>query len=176
MTVDLRYIDGIGAFRGALYYSFSGTTLTISRTDEDGGWPMSFFLRAYMPTEDIPDFTSTVYTYWGLLNEEAPKDVTEVNFAPSVTTINECAFLGCKSLVRVTIPDYVTTIEYGAFWGCYSLKSLRLPRNLERIGESAFRHCRSLEAVCLPPTITHIGDQLQITEILLRVSSNCAYR
>jgi len=36
--------------------SVNGRTLTITRIDADEGWPY-FCLRAYLPTEVIPDFT-----------------------------------------------------------------------------------------------------------------------
>jgi len=67
MIVDPRFFCGSWGI-GCCEFSFSvnGTTLTITRIDEDGGWPAQIKIRAYMPTEDIPDFTSTVYTYWGL--------------------------------------------------------------------------------------------------------------
>ena len=108
-------------------------------------------------TEIIPDFTSTVYTYWGLRCEYAPKDTTKVNFHPSVTsTIRERAFEGCESLLRITIPDTVTRIENQAFYGCYSLRFIRLSTNLVRIGNAAFYNCKSIEAVFLPPTAIHI--------------------
>ena len=97
-----------------------------------------FYLRAYLPTEDIPDFTSTVYMYHGVDDEKAPKDTTELNFHPSVTTIQQCAFKGCESLERVTIPDTVTRIELSAFKDCNCLRFIRWSSNLEDIGDGAF--------------------------------------
>jgi len=141
---------------GKYSFSVNERTLTITRTDRDGGWDHEFFLRVYLPTETIPDFTSTVYTYWGLKDEKAPEDTTEVNFHPSVTTIQEEAFKECWSLNMITIPDHVTHIGTGAFMDS-SLKSIRLSINLEIIGDQAF--CRSsLEAIYIPPTVTEIGD------------------
>jgi len=164
MKVDPRYMSSWYQYEGKFTFSVNGRTLTITRTDvggwlyghEDGGWP-DFNLRAYLPTEVIPDFTSTVYTYWGLDGEKAPKDVTEVIFHPSVTRIQEIAFCRCKSLVWVTIPDTVTRIEPIAFMCCDSLRYIRLPRNLEFIGQLAFQDCESLQAVFVPRNVTHIG-------------------
>ena len=99
-----------------------------------------------------------IYTYHGREGDRPPEDTTEVIFHPSVIIIQEEAFYGCTSLVRITIPDTVTRIEGAAFNSCLSLKSIRLPRNLEWIGELAFAACSSLEALFLPPTVTHIGD------------------
>jgi len=138
--------------------STGGPLCTITRIDEDGGWGNGFWLRAYLPTDTIPDFTSTVYTYWGLDNEKAPKDTTKIIIHPSVTTIQEDAFIGCTSLVRITIPDTVTHIEDSAFCDCVSLRFIRLSNNLQYIGMWAFLRCTSLEAVFLSPTVTHIDD------------------
>ena len=135
-----------------------GRTLTITRIDGDGGWDDDFFLRAYLPTEVIPDFASTVYTCWGLRREEAPLDTTKVIFHLSVTTIQNMAFDGCYCLLRVTIPDTVTRIESDALNYCESLKSIRLSTNLEYIGDHAFNGCESLQAAFIPPTVTYIGD------------------
>ena len=69
--------------------SVNGRTLTITRIHADEGWNCDdpFSLRAYLRTEDIPDFTSTVYTYWGLEGERAPLDPTKVNFhRPSLSS------------------------------------------------------------------------------------------
>ena len=159
MTVDPRYIS---YYEFEVSFSVNRRTLTITmRTDAAdgyGGWD-GFGLRAYLPTETIPDFTSTVYTYWGLEHERAPHDTTRVIIHPSVTTIKEDAFAGCRSLVRVTIPvpATVTTIGEDAFAGCHSLKYIQFSPNLVSIEERAFYRCYSLEAVYLPPTVTHIA-------------------
>jgi len=110
-------------------------------------------------TENIPDFTSTVYIYYGIDHEEAPKDTTKAIIHPSVHTIQDSAFSQCRFLVRVTITDTVTDSEGYAFNECDSLRFIRLPRTLEYIGNLAFMHCKSMEAVFLPPTVTSIDDE-----------------
>jgi len=159
MVLDPRYMGLCRITFHKFSVSVNGRILTITRIDEDAGWEEEFYLRAYMPMEKIPDFTSTIYTYWGLRHEEAPEDTTEVIFHPSVNIIQQYAFNSCGSLVRITIPDTVTEIEVYAFYGCDSLSCIRLSRNLEVIGEYAFQDCESLQAVFLPPTVTYIGDQ-----------------
>jgi len=138
-------------------FPVNGRILTITRTDEDAGWDWDLKLRAYMPTEDIPYFTSTVYTYYGLDGEEYPEDTTEVIFHPSATIIKEAAFYECKSLVRVTMPDNVTRVKEDAFYDCGSLTFIRLSANLAFIRTQAFCECNSLESVFLPP-IVHVDN------------------
>jgi len=154
MIVDPTHI---GFERCKFRFVVKGTTLTIKRPGSKYSWK-AFKLRVYLPTEDIPDFASTVYTYHGLDGEQAPTDVTEVIFAPSVTIIKEYAFYGCRFLRWIAIPDNVTRIEWRAFHGCDSLRSIQFSCNLEFIGVWAFSNCKSLERVFLPPTVTHIDD------------------
>ena len=153
MVVDPRAIGGSNQYS----CSVKGRILTVTRIDGDGGG-RSFKMRAYMPTEDIPDFTSTVYIYLGVDGECAPRDVTEAFLHSSVTIIQRRAFILCKSLVRITIPDTVTTIEQSAFMKCHSLRFIRFSRNLVSMGDRAFSDCTSLVAVFLPPTVRRIGS------------------
>ena len=44
-----------------------------------------------------------------------------------VTAIKESAFIGCRSLTSIVVPDSVTSIGKGAFSGCSSLESITLP-------------------------------------------------
>jgi len=134
-------------------FSFNGRILTITRIgkdDEDEGWDPGFYLRAYLSTEVIPDFMSTVYTYWGLEYEEAPPDTTKVKFHLSATVIPDKAFIGCQSLVRVTIPDTVTWIEDQPSmvvfpWDSYDCRSIwnslgiRLSITANRYKQPSFR-------------------------------------
>jgi len=168
MVLDPRIIGYGSSWEGELRFSVNGRTLTITRTAVQGkkknrrrkGWSSEFFLRAYLPTDhSIPDFTSTVYTYHGLRHERAPPNTTEVNFHPSVTTIQEDAFYRCYYLKRIRIPDTVTHIEWRAFGHCYFLRYIRLSCNLLSIGDYAFCDCESVEAVFLPLTITHVGQE-----------------
>ena len=50
-----------------------------------------------------------------------------VSIPYGVTSINESAFCGCKSLTSITIPDSVTSIGVLAFAYCSSLTSIAIP-------------------------------------------------
>ena len=86
------------------------------------------------------------------------KSLQAINIPDSVTTIGYSAFSGCKSLESINIPDSVTTIGYSAFSGCKSLKSINIPDNVTTIGAGAFYGCESLQAINLPDSVTTIGD------------------
>ena len=63
-----------------------------------------------------------------------PKDVTSVQFHPSVVEV-----------------------EDGAFWGCGNLREVVLHDGLKKIGRGAFHTCSSLSSINLPSTFTEIG-------------------
>lgn len=73
-----------------------------------------------------------------------------------VTCIGDEAFLGCRSLMYITIPDSVTNIEEGAFASCTSLTHITIPDSVTRIGPYAFSQCSSLTSVTLSRNITKI--------------------
>ncbi|MDR0633232.1 MAG: leucine-rich repeat domain-containing protein [Holosporales bacterium] len=56
----------------------------------------------------------------------------------SLTSIELCAFMGCRALQNISLPARLETIENGAFANCTALKSVTVPASVTRIGDSAF--------------------------------------
>ena len=86
------------------------------------------------------------------------KSETSYTIPNSVTSIEDRAFAGCRSLTSITIPDSVTSIGYGTFDGCSGLTSITIPDSVTSIGESAFSFCYSLTSVTLGNSVTSIGE------------------
>ena len=85
------------------------------------------------------------------------KNLTSVTIPNGVTGIGENAFNGCKNLTSINLPDSITSIEKWAFCDCISLTAVTLPNGVAGIEESTFRNCKSLTAVTLPDSVTSIG-------------------
>ena len=103
-------------------------------------------------------------------------DATSYVIPDSVTSIGDCAFLGCTSLRNIVIPDSVTSIGNCAFEGCRSLSSLVIPDSVTRIGDSAFRGCTSLSSLVIPDSV-NIGFETfrgceSLTDIIIHASSS----
>ncbi len=73
-----------------------------------------------------------------------------------VKEIGESAFLGCKGITSLTIPEGVTKVGPKACWQCTALESVSLPSTLIEIGNTAFREC-DLTTVVLPEHLTKLG-------------------
>ncbi len=78
--------------------------------------------------------------------------------ADGVTSINDYAFYGCKSLTSITIPDSVTSIGDSAFYGCSSLTSITIPDGVTSIGKRAFFSCH-MTSITIPGSVTSIGEE-----------------
>ena len=74
-----------------------------------------------------------------------------------VTSIGDEAFMYCRNLTSVTIPNSVTSIGYGAFSGCTGLTSVTIPNSVTTIGVAAFSYCDRLESVTIGNSVTSIG-------------------
>ena len=73
-----------------------------------------------------------------------------------VCEIEQEAFLGCKSLKRVIIPDGVTSIGDKAFAECEVLERITIPDSVTSIGEEAFHYCLKLTDIAIPDGVTNI--------------------
>lgn len=97
------------------------------------------------------------------------KDLTKIICVPeaisgkfaiptTVTSIENYAFYGCKSLTSIDIPEGLTTIKESAFENCNGLTSVKLPSSITEIQESAFYSCENLESINIPDGLTEIAD------------------
>ena len=86
------------------------------------------------------------------------KGLTSVVIPNSVTKIGDYVFSGCSDLTSVTIGNSVTSIGDGAFSGCSGLTSITIPNSVTTIGSEAFYGCSGLTSVTIPNSVTTIGS------------------
>ena len=65
-------------------------------------------------------------------------DIKKVIFSDSLLSIGSYAFLGCRNLADVSIPDGCETIYDFAFGACTSLRTIKIPPSVKFIGTYAF--------------------------------------
>ena len=86
------------------------------------------------------------------------RGMTELTLPNSVTSIGGNAFEGCNGLTELILPNSVTSIGDYAFFGCSGLTELTLPNGVMSIGGNAFEGCSGLTELTLPNSVTSIAD------------------
>ena len=71
--------------------------------------------------------------------------------------IPDRAFINCKNLTGIVIPNSVTTIGEQAFYGCEKLTSIVIPDSVATIGEQAFYGCKKLTVTISEQTYEQLG-------------------
>ena len=84
------------------------------------------------------------------------KNLKSIIIPEGVTRISNQAFAGCSGLTSIPMPDSITHISDAAFVGCSSLKSITMPKGVTSIAASIFESCSSLESVTIPKGMTEI--------------------
>jgi len=81
------------------------------------------------------------------------------NVIPENVCIGKAAFMGCKELEYISLPESMTTIEDYSFHGCRSLHTINIPSNIKSIGRFAFMHCVNLDNIRFPDSLLVIGKE-----------------
>lgn len=149
---DTEIVDGV-----EYSYTIRGESVAIVNSnnfskDDDGTCRTSPFLRG-------SDGQFLLGTFYAAI----PDSTTGSLEIPStfgglpVASIGLCAFVNCRELTAVTIPDTVNGVESFAFYDCSGLTSTLIPDSTSVIGQGAFYGCAALASVTIPASVTSIG-------------------
>lgn len=86
------------------------------------------------------------------------KTFLELKYFTGLSSIDSEAFMSCRNLTSVTIPNSVITIGNNSFSGCNLLENICFSNSLASIGSSAFARCYGLKDVQIPNSVVSIGD------------------
>ena len=176
---NLEYIDGIEKFAGSKN-AFEGTKISLESTL---GFAKTFtqdmFKRleksnfklgdnyekisryALARSESLETFTSgksLIAIQEQAFNGSAVR-VVDLSGSPNLVVIGQQAFLNCRNLEKIILPENLEEIQYAAFNGCSNLKEIVLPNKVRRIAEHCFSNCTALETVKLPRRLQKIGKE-----------------
>ena len=91
----------------------------------------------------------------------------KVDLPGNIEKIDDCAFLGCKSLTEITIPKSLTYCGHDIFSGCSNLKTIKFEKGITTIPKHLFDGSSDysydswfdgLEEIDIPETVTTIGE------------------
>lgn len=86
------------------------------------------------------------------VSDSAFKDnetIKAVVIGKNVKKIGKNAFVGCKNLEEVELPNSITTINDKAFYQCTKLKSITISSKVSKIGKQAFYGCKNLKKITI---------------------------
>lgn len=79
----------------------------------------------------------------------------DVNY--EVDAIDIRAFMDCKDLTSVSLPNTIKMIHYQAFANCTALKSITIPSSVNYIGDKSFEGCTNIDTIYIdrkePPIV-----------------------
>ena len=86
--------------------------------------------------------------------------ITKIMIENGLEVIDEWAFDGCSSLVRVEIPPSVKRIEFNAFTQCKQLADVIFSEGLEELDDTAFRSCYQLKELHFPASLKSVDTYI----------------
>ena len=96
--------------------------------------------------EDALELEPKPKRYLSRIAQLAEESLTELTAEDleGISTISNCAFYSCKSLIKITIPPAITRIGDSAFDWCWSLESVYLPETPPTLAKTnAFGNIKS---------------------------------
>ena len=78
----------------------------------------------------------------------------------TVVAIGKQAFLQCRNLTSITLPESLQLIDNNAFFDCSGLASIVVPNSVEEINQGAFKGCTGLESIVLPASLNNLNNYL----------------
>ena len=101
----------------------------------------------------IPNTVVNIGT-WAFVN---CRGITSVVVPEGVERIGQGSFNN-SSISQISLPSTLTSIGGASFLGCANLSSLSIPNNVTTIDEYAFRNCTGLESVTIGNGVESIGN------------------
>ena len=101
-------------------------------------------------SSNILNSSSNIYTYNGDdIPEKTKRYITVIIVSSSISNIKATAFMNCKQLKNIQLPENLSSIGASAFYECVNLKNITLPKNVKKIEQGTFDQCVSLIEITL---------------------------
>ena len=116
-------------------------------------------LFKYKGSESVVHIPENVTAIASRFLSQCTSEIKEVVVSKSVVTIDYDAFLGCKTIEKVTAEEGLAEIGDNAFNQCINLKEIHLSNGVKKIGKRAFSKCINLKKIVLPDSVEEIGEK-----------------
>ena len=142
---------------GGIYYGYNSNTQTAYVTN-DYTKEFSYSGNIIIPNTVTYNGRQLVVAEIGEKAFLNCKNLHTVSLPNSIITIGGEAFKACEGIVSLSLPNSIKSIGFGAFSDCTCLKSIELPNKLARISDYLFWNCSSLEKIDIPFGVETIGN------------------
>ena len=114
----------------------------------------------YMATAKVEPYAIDVFGANIIANEwDSATGKGVITFDGDVIEIGMRAFLYCRDLISIIIPDSAISIGRESFYDCSALTNVIISNGVQSIGMYAFHTCDNLESAVVPDSVTTIADQ-----------------
>ena len=172
--------EGDGTYSAGCGYYNKDEEITLPKYTPEG-YPITkigyFGFNYYVKKITIPSFIQGFgYSH----NFHYCKNLETVNFLTDrIENIPLEAFLSCKKITNINLPNSIKEIEDRVFLYCDSLTSVQLPNQLELLGSKTFAGCDNIKQITLPNSLKSMGDTFfdcdGLTEITIPSSVELIY-
>lgn len=153
----------VGSLVGKLPEEEKSVTITENGTTEVNATDGKAMTKVVVTTNVAIDNNKIGQIVDGTITELTVTDLS------GITLIRNSAFLNCRALTKIEIPDSVTQINSRAFSGCTNLTSIIIPDSVTSFGDyfvvtnrddggSIFSGCSNLVSIDLPDSIRNMGN------------------
>ncbi len=84
--------------------------------------------------------------------------IKSIIIPPNVIKIGAGAFMHCRSLQSIKLPEKLQEIDDGAFEGCTNITEVVMPNSIRDLGKFAFCGCAALQSVTLSDSLQSISE------------------
>ncbi len=88
------------------------------------------------------------------------RNIKTVDIPNSVILIGESAFADCSGMTSITIPESVTQIDYDAFFGCDSLTEVTIPNSVTTLDDCVFFECQGLTTINIGSSVNSLSPSI----------------
>ncbi len=113
--------------------------------------------NAYIMDED--NWENGAFYVGNYLIKVSEESIGEFRVKSGTLAIAGSAFMYCRSITSIVIPDGVKEIGEYAFWSCESLKSITMTNSVKELGYHCFIFCSNLENIVLSENIIDISSE-----------------
>lgn len=166
-----------GSVSGTATVTFDGSNPRHWKSATDANVNVTTYVGSLTLPETVTTDDGKSYTITAIGNEAfmGCRTLTTLVLPETVQSLGEGSFAVCPALTSVNLPEGITEIPNACFGYCAKLNNVTLPSTVTKLNKMAFHGCAAMTSIILPENLTTIGEQAffdcpKLTEITIPAS------